>query len=44
MREIEEEEWIELWDIMKGQDSSVYFKGGKWDDIFDGSGMRGWWD
>jgi hypothetical protein len=44
MREIEEEEWIELWDIMKGQDSSVYFKGGNWDDIFDGSGMRGWWD
>jgi hypothetical protein len=29
---------------MKGQDSSVYFKGGNWDDIFDGSGMRGWWD
>jgi len=44
IRELEEIEWIELWDIMKGQDSSVYFKGGNWDDIFDGSGMRGWWD
>lgn len=55
-REIEESMWIELWDIFKGQDFSKFKKEPKniendqdkvydyWQDQFDGSGMRGWWD
>jgi hypothetical protein len=44
INELEEQEWNELWEILKGQNPSVYENEGKWDDIFDGSGMRGWWD
>jgi len=36
-RVIEEKEWSELWDILKGK---------KFTNIeeFDGSDLRGWWD
>jgi hypothetical protein len=55
-QEIEEQEWKELWRIFEGQDSNEYKeflkqhspeKQGKrdlWNDWFDGSGMKGWWD
>jgi hypothetical protein len=43
-REIEESYWVELWDILKGQDYSMFDKSKDWQDQFDGSGMRGWWD
>ena len=55
-REIEEAMWEELWDIFKGQDYSKFKEVPKdiendhdksydyWQDQFDGSGMRGWWD
>ena len=38
--------WAELWDILKGQDSTEIKSlpetdENKW---FDGSGLRGWWD
>ncbi len=37
-RQIEEKEWKELWEIIKGTKLS---KGGP---VYDGSDMRGWWD
>ena len=51
-REIEEQMWTELWDILKGQTHShfeVFLDKSKdkekaWDNWFDGSGLRGWWD
>jgi hypothetical protein len=44
-REIEEQEWNELWEIFKGQDIKTYKpKKQDWNDWFDGTGMRGWWD
>jgi hypothetical protein len=55
-RELEEVEWKELWKIFEGQDIKGYRKllKGKtpeeimkqdvWNDWFDGSDMRGWWD
>jgi len=44
-REIEEQEWAELWEIFKGQDSLKYDTNKQeWDDWFDGTGARGWWD
>lgn len=48
--QIETDEWNELWDIFKGQDINEYAKLNEsdeetdWDDWFDGSDMRGWWD
>ena len=43
--EIEEQEWVEIWEIFKGQDNSKYSPLiGEWDDWFDGTGARGWWD
>lgn len=54
--EIEEKEWNELFDILKGQDKETYRKlmdsltpeekksEDVWYKWFDGSGMRGWWD
>ena len=54
--ELEEQEWNELWEILKGQDPKEYSKFLKkyskeeqrekdlWNQWFDGSGMRGWWD
>jgi hypothetical protein len=44
-REIEEQEWRELWKIFKGQDSSKFDPKKKdWEDWYDGSGMKHWWD
>jgi len=50
--EIEEKEWKELFEILKGQSHSEYQifldkskdKGNAWDNWFDGSGLKGWWD
>jgi len=52
--EIQEQMWVELWAIIKGQDYSDFdkIKGNtkrkEQDDLynnwFDGSGLRGWWD
>ena len=42
--ELEEQEWIELWEIMKGQDYDKFDKEKDFDDQFDGTGLRGWWD
>ena len=43
--EIEEQEWKELWKIFEGQDVSKYKpKKQDWNDWFDGTGIRGWWD
>lgn len=36
---IEQDEWNELWDILKGTKNSK-----KYDSNYDGSDMRGWWD
>lgn len=33
-RELENSEWKELWQIIEGNEN----------DVFDGSGLRGWWD
>ena len=43
-REIEELEWIELMQILKGQDYSLFDKERDFDEQFDGSGIKGWWD
>jgi hypothetical protein len=55
-REIEESEWKELWSIIQGQDVKEYREiydsktdeekkeEDVWNDWFDGSGMKGWWD
>jgi len=43
-REIGEQEWIELFEILKGQDYSKSPKDEDFDKHFDGSGLRGWWD
>ena len=47
--EIEESMWAELWDILKGQDSTeikslLETDEKSFDKWFDGSGLRGWWD
>lgn len=41
---IEKEEWIELWDIMKGKDYSKLTERDNWDEFYDGSGLNTWWD
>ena len=51
-REIEEKEWKELFEILKGQSPTEYQmfldksedKRSAWDNWFDGSGLKGWWD
>jgi len=55
-RKIEEAEWKELWKIFEGQNINEYKKISKkvtpmehiqnhtWNNWFDGSDMRGWWD
>lgn len=43
-REIEEAEWKELFQILEGQDFSKFKKKVSFDEQFDGSGIRGWWD
>ena len=43
-REIEEEQWVELYEILKGQDYTKFDKEVDWYEQFDGTGLRGWWD
>ena len=55
-KKIEESEWNELWDILRGQNHQEYLdlmnnlsdeekeKRDVWNEWHDGSGMRGWWD
>ena len=55
-REIEEQEWDELFKILKGQNYKEYhelydaqteeekIKRELWNEWFDGSGLKGWWD
>jgi hypothetical protein len=43
-REIGEQEWNELFEILKGQDYSTFDTEKDWNKQFDGSGMRSWWD
>ena len=51
VRELENKEWFEIWEIIRITDSynkfnELYKKGSdiNWEDYFDGSDMRGWWD
>lgn len=43
-REIEEQEWNELFQILKGQDYTTFDKDKDWNKQFDGSGIKSWWD
>ena len=43
-RKIEEQEWDELFSILKGQDLEKFDKNMEWEKQFDGSGLKGWWD
>ena len=43
-REIERQEWDELLTILKGRDYTKFDKDVDWDEQFDGSGIKGWWD
>jgi hypothetical protein len=55
-REIEDSEWNELWSIIQGQNVKEYSEiynsktyeekkeGDVWNNWFDGSGLKGWWD
>ena len=43
-RDLEEFYWVELWDILKGQDYSKFDSDKEWLAQFDGSGLNGWWD
>jgi hypothetical protein len=42
--EIAEQEWDELFTILKGQDTTKFDKNKDWYEQFDGSGIKGWWD
>ena len=50
---LEEQEWNELWTILRGQNIQEYKDlmdkkevkdGSEWDEWYDGSGMTHWWD
>ena len=41
-REIEVEEWKEFCDIIKGQGD--FFEQEEWEEKYDGSGLKNWWD
>ena len=41
-REIEVEEWNEFCDILKGQGD--FFEQEEWEEKYDGSGLKDWWD
>lgn len=43
-REIENQEWDELFTILKGQDTSKFDIKKDWYKQFDGSGIKNWWD
>lgn len=40
--ELEAEQWKELWEIIKGQEACP--PNTNWDEFFNGSDIRGWWD
>jgi len=42
--EIEREEWDEISKIIRGQDYSKFNEELEWNEQFDGTGIRGWWD
>jgi hypothetical protein len=45
-RELEEKENHELWQILKGQDNSLFVDikdDDTWDNLYDGSNIRRWW-
>jgi hypothetical protein len=42
--ELEEEEWNELWQIVRGQNYEKFDKSKDWEELFDGSGIKCWWD
>ena len=51
--QLEQDEWNELWTILRGQNIQEYKDlmdkkevkdGSEWDEWFDGSGMNSWWD
>ena len=44
VNELEEQEWNEFWEILKGQEYKNFDKEKDWDEQFDGSGIQGWWD
>ena len=43
-REIQKQEWNELFEILKGQDYSKFNNETDWYEQFDGSGLLNWWD
>ena len=44
-QQIEDSEWKELWKIFEGQDHKKFKKSKlDWNEWFDGSDLRGWWD
>lgn len=54
-RQIEKQMWGQLWEILKGQDFDKFKDAPEnitdwdeqykyWDEQFDGSGLKGWWD
>jgi hypothetical protein len=42
--EIEEQEWNELFELLKGQDYKNFNKEIDWYKQFNGSGIKNWWD
>jgi hypothetical protein len=42
--EIEEQEWNELFELLKGQDYKNFDKEIDWYKQFNGSGIKNWWD
>ena len=42
--ELEEQEWAELCQIIKGQDTELFDKDKDFYKQFDGTGLRSWWD
>jgi hypothetical protein len=43
-RQLEEQEWKELWQIFQGQDYGKFNDSQEWNEQFDGTGIKGWWD
>ena len=43
-QELEEKEWEEFFQILKGQDYSKFDRKIDWNKQFDGTGIKGWWD
>lgn len=43
-KEMEKNEWNELWEILKGQNIEELNNRTEYDEWFDGSGIEGWWN